>query len=162
MMKSAGTRFERDFASVVEGQRFTTVGRTITREDVVSVQSAGGEATDSGPGDVAPAALVLAYAVGLVPLVDERILAVRRRGDVAFERPAYVGDTIHVEVTIDGVETVDDETGIVRMIWAVVNQSGELVGRMDVDALWRSDAQRGVTYPEQDYVKRESSVAVPT
>jgi acyl dehydratase len=106
--------------------------------------------------------LVLSYAIGLVPLVDRRIVAVRRRGDLTFERAAYVGDTIHVEGNIDGVSAVDDETDVVRMAWDVVNQRGEQVSRMKVDAFWRRGYQLDATCREQDYVKRESAAALPT
>ena len=155
-------RFQPDLDSLVGGQRFTTPARTITQADVVSVQPGGHEATDGPSRDVAPAMLVLSYAIGLVPLVDRRIVAVRRRGDLTFERAAYVGDTIHVEGNIDGVSAVDDETDVVQMAWDVVNQRGEQVSHMKVDAFWRRGYQLDATCREQDYVKRESAAALPT
>jgi acyl dehydratase len=155
-------RFQPDLDSLVGGQRFTTPARTIMRADVVSVQAGGREEMDGRSRDVAPAGLVLSYAIGLVPLVDRRIVAVRRSGDTSFKRAAYVGDTIHVEGTIDAVSAVDDETDVVRMAWDVVNQRGEQVSRMKVDAFWRRGHQLDPTCREQDYVKRESAAALPT
>jgi hypothetical protein len=159
--KSPGTRFERELDSFVEGQRFTTAGRIVTRADIASLQPAGGQVIDSPSRNVAPAALVLSYAVGLVPLVDERIVAVRRRGNAAFERPAHVGDTIHVEGTIDGVLAVDHETSLARMTWNVVNQRGEQIGRMEVDAIWRRSSRPAASCGGRHYAQGETA-AVPT
>src|SRR3954454_13111733 len=155
-------RFQPDLDSLVGGQRFTTPARTITRADVVSVQPGGREAMDSRSRDLAPAVLVLSYAIGLVPLVDRRIVAVRRRGNPTFKRAAYVGDAIHVEGTIDAVSAVDDETDLLRMAWDVVNQCGEQVSRIKVDAFWRRGYELDASCREQDYVKRESAAALPT
>jgi acyl dehydratase len=108
------------------------------------------------------AALVISYALGLVPLVDERIVSVRRRGDVALEQPARVGDRLHVEGTIDAVEAMDDETGLVHMTWNVVTQTRQPVARMEVDALWHRGSELGSSCQEQDCVKRESAAALPS
>jgi hypothetical protein len=161
MPVSPSCRFQPDLDSLVVGQRFTTPARMITQADVVSVQPRGHEAMDGRSRDVAPAELVLSYAIGLVPLVDGRIVAVRRHGDLTFERAAYVGDAIHVEGTIDGVSAVDDETDLLRMAWDVVNQCGEQVSRIKVDAFWRRGYELDASCREQDYVKRESAAALP-
>ena len=162
-MQVSPTRpFQPDLDCLRAGQRFATAARTITQADVDSIQQAGHEPTDVRPRDTVPAVLVFSYAIGLVPMVDGRIVAVRRRGDLTLKRAAYVGDTIHLEGTIDGVSAVDDETSLARMTWDVVKQSGEQVGRMEVDAFWRRGHPLDATCREQDYVKRESAAALPT
>src|SRR5919204_510773 len=80
--KSPGERLGCDLDSLVKGQRFTTAARTISAADVGSLSPAGDEASGTRSGGGAPAALVLSYALGPVPPADERIVSVRRRGDV--------------------------------------------------------------------------------
>src|SRR5918912_117362 len=69
---ASGTAPERGRSALAEGQRFTTAGRTITPAAIAFVEQA-----DSRHGDAVAAGLVLGYALGLVPLVDECIVAVR-------------------------------------------------------------------------------------
>jgi hypothetical protein len=140
----------------VEGQRFTTAARTITPAAIAFAEEAGSRYRHT-----APVSLVLGYALGLVPLVDARIVAVRPGGDLAFERAARVGDAIHIEGSIDRVEPLDDQSDIVRMTCDVVNERSEQVGHIKVDALLDHGSRRTVACREQDYVKRESAAAVP-
>jgi acyl dehydratase len=96
-----------------------------------------------------------------VPLVDERIVAVRPGGDVAFARAARAGDAIHVEASIDHVEPLDRESEIVRMTCDVVNQKREQVARIKLDALRDLGSTPSTANLEQDYVKKESAAALP-
>jgi hypothetical protein len=153
---ASGTALPRRSSGLAEGQRFTTASRTITPAVIAFVEEARSERSDT-----APAGLVLGYTLGLVPLVDERITAVRPGGDVVFEREARVGDAIHVEGTIDQVEALDDESDIVRMTCSVVNQRREQIAHIKVDALFDQGGTARAACPEQDYVKKESAAAVP-
>ena len=130
------------------GRRFATAGRTITEADVVSFAALTGDrhpqhldaawAAQSPFGErVAHGMLVLSYAVGLVPLDPERVLALRRVEDAVFKRPARLGDTIHVEGRINGIRAVDAEVGLVATTWKVVNQDGATIARVAVEVLWR-------------------------
>ena len=46
---------------------------------------------------IAHGLLVLSFAVGLLPLDPERVVALRRVGDAVFKQPVKIGDTVHVE-----------------------------------------------------------------
>ena len=133
------------------GRRFATGGRTVTEADVVAFAALTGDshpqhvdavwAAQSAFGErVAHGMLVLSYAVGLVPLDPERVLALRRVGEAVFKRPVRLGDTIHVEGRIDRVTPIDAEVGLVTTTWRVVNQDGATVARVGVEVLWRRRA----------------------
>ena len=151
-----GTATEPRPMAFAEGERFTTAGRTITPAAIAFV-----EGVASVGGNTAPPGLVLGYALGLVPLVDERIVAVRPAGHVTLERTARVGDAIRVEASIDEVEPLDDGSDIARMTCSVVNQRTEQVGHMKVEALVNGRSGQSAASREQDFVKKESAAAVP-
>jgi hypothetical protein len=155
-LAASGTAHVQGSRALAEGQRFTTAGRTITPAAIAFVEKAA-----SRYGDPAPAGLVLGYALGLVPLLDERIVAVRPGGDVSLGRAARVGDAIHLEGSIDKVEPLGDENDIVRMTCEVLNQRREQIGQIEVDALLDHGSSPGPACREQDYVKKESAAAVP-
>ncbi len=132
------------------GQRFTTRGRTITESDEVSFAALTGDrhpqhtdaawAAASRFGErVAHGMLVLSYAVGLVPLDPDRVVALRRIREAVFKRPARLGDTVHVEGRIDEVKPLDEAMGLVATGWRVVRQDGATLARVAVDVIWRRD-----------------------
>jgi 3-hydroxybutyryl-CoA dehydratase len=86
---------------------------------------------------IAHGMLVLSYAVGMVPLDPERVIALRRVRDVVFKRPVALGDTIHVEGEVEETTPLDDRTGLVACTWNIKNQGGRLVVRARVEVLWR-------------------------
>jgi acyl dehydratase len=131
---------------------FTSRARTITEADVVAFASLTGDfhpqhsdavwAADSSFGErIAHGMLIVSYAVGLVAFDPERVLALRRLRDVVFKRPVRLGDTIHVEGSEAERRPVDDETALVTWNWRIVNQDGELVCRVAVEALCREPAE---------------------
>jgi hypothetical protein len=150
------TRIELGASGKPPERGFTTASRTITPAAIAFV-----DATGSQAGATAPPDLVLAYALGLVSLVDEHIAAVRPSGEVRFGRSAHAGDAIHVEGSIDKVEALDDDSDIARMTCKVVNQRKEHLGRLKVDALVDRGSGQSEGCREQDYVKKESAAAVP-
>jgi 3-hydroxybutyryl-CoA dehydratase len=88
-----------DFDGLKPGQRFTTRARTITESDVVAFATLTGDlhpqhvdadwAAASRFGErVAHGMLVLSYAVGLVPLDPDRVVALRRVREAVFKRPS--------------------------------------------------------------------------
>jgi acyl dehydratase len=79
---------------------------------------------------------VVSLAVGLVPFHPERVVALRRIGDVVFKRPVRLGDTVHVRGTVAGLADVSPEAGLVAFAWSVVNQRGQTVCRARVEVLW--------------------------
>ena len=143
--------FERDFDDLKAGLPFKTRARTVTEADVVGFATLTGDlhpqhvdaawAAQSPFGArIAHGMLVLSYAVGLVPLDPERVIALRRVRDVVFKRPVALGDTIHVEGEVEGVTPLDDRTGLVVCTWHIKNQSARLVARATVEVLWRRGA----------------------
>lgn len=146
----AAELFGRPFHALAVGERFTTRGRTITEADVVGFAGLTGDfhpqhtdAVWAAAGQfgerIAHGMLVLSFAVGLVPLDPERVVALRRIGDAVFKQPARFGDTIHVEGEVARVAPVADELGLVECRWRVLNQHAKLVARVSVEVLWRGD-----------------------
>jgi 3-hydroxybutyryl-CoA dehydratase len=137
-----------DFDALQGGERFVTRGRTITEADIVQFAALTGDmhpqhtdaawAAESRFGErIAHGMLVVSYAVGLVPLDPERVVALRRISDVVFKHPAYIGDTIHVDGRIESLKPVDDQHGLVEALWKIVTQRGRTVARARVEMLWR-------------------------
>jgi 3-hydroxybutyryl-CoA dehydratase len=139
------------FERLVEGASFTTRGRTITESDVVAFAAQTGDrhpvhtdaqwAAGSQFGErIAHGMLVLSYAVGLVPLDPERVVALRRIADVVFKRPVRLGDTIRVRGLVTSLQEISDEAGLAGFAWTVVNQDDRTVARARVEVLWRRGA----------------------
>jgi acyl dehydratase len=157
--------FSAPFEALAPGERFVSRGRTVTETDVVSFAALTGDwhpqhsdaewAADSVFGErIAHGMLVLSFAVGLVPLDPDRVMALRSVSDAVFKRPVRLGDTVRVEGEIATVRPVSDEAGLVTLAWAIRNQRAELVCRARVDVLWRRDAvPAGASAPAQsDFV----------
>lgn len=140
--------FERDFAQLELGERFTTRGRTIGEADVMEFATLTGDthpqhtdaqwAAGSRFGErIAHGLLVLSYAVGLMPLDPDRVVALRRVGDAVFKQPVKIGDTVHVEGEITALTELDPEHGLVETRWRIVNQRGRLVARASAELVWK-------------------------
>jgi acyl dehydratase len=147
-MSGPPSPFSKDFDSLEAGASFETPGRTITESDLVSFSALTGDwhpqhadaewaARSQFGGRVAHGMLVLSYALGLVPIDPERVVALRGIDGVAFKRPVRIGDTIHVEGRLDQARPIADDLGLVTFLWRVVNQEGELTVRARVTVLWR-------------------------
>jgi acyl dehydratase len=65
------------------------------------------------------------------------LIALRRIRDLVFKRPLRAGDTIQVRAAEADWRAVDEETGLAWWHWRVVNQDGELVCRVTIEALCR-------------------------
>jgi acyl dehydratase len=141
--------FELSFAEISVGDRFTTGGRTVTESDILGFAALTGDchpqhtdpgwASESRFGEqIAHGLLVLSFAVGLLPLDPERIVALRRVDDAVFKQPVKIGDTVHVEGEIVRTRQVDAEQGLVEARLRIVNDSGRLVGRANVELVWRT------------------------
>ena len=154
------------FESLEAGQAFTTRGRTVTEADVVAFAALTGDwhpqhadaqwAAESPFGErIAHGLFVISLAGGLVPFDPERVVALRRVGDVVFKRPVHFGDTLHVEGRIAELEPATDDAGLVTFAWNVVNQDGRVVCRARVEVLWRADgesASDGTEYAVNGFV----------
>ena len=138
------------FDELDAGHEFTSRGRTVTEADVVNFAALTGDwhpqhadaqwAASSQFGErVAHGMLVISFAVGLVPLDPDRVVAMRRIADAVFKRPVKLGDTIYVQGKLEELKEMSEEAGLVIWAWSVVNQDGELACRARVEVLWRRD-----------------------
>ena len=145
----AADLFERPFGELFVGDRFATPARAIAESDILSFAALTGDrhpqhtdpdwAAHSRFGEqIAHGLLVLSFAIGLLPLDPERVVALRRVGDAVFKQPVKIGDTVHVEGQIVRTREVDADQGLVEVRLRIVNGSGRLAVRTDVELVWRT------------------------
>ena len=121
------------------GDRFRTVGRTLTETDLVNFVNLSWLTEElftntedrrnmAITGRVVPAALVYACAEGLLlPMMQGTGLAFLN-ASLDVKGPSFVGDTIHVECRISELRaTSKGNRGLVRSENQVINQKGEVV-----------------------------------
>jgi 3-hydroxybutyryl-CoA dehydratase len=148
----------RRFEEMRPGEEFTTHGRTIGEFDLSAFGALTGDCApqhldrtfgEAGPfGErVAHGALVVSYALGLVPIDPERLIALRSLREVKFKQPVRIGDTIHVEGRVGACTSVSPTTGIVELNARVVNEHGQLAARMKIDVLWQGSESDEVEIP---------------
>jgi 3-hydroxybutyryl-CoA dehydratase len=141
--------FARPFGSLQVGDRFATATRTVQEPDILQFADLTGDAhpqhvdpewaAGSRFGEqIAHGLLVLSFAVGLLPLDPERVVALRRVGDAVFKQPVKIGDTLQVEGEILRTHELDPEHGLVEARIRIVNQHGRLAVRASVELVWRA------------------------
>ena len=141
--------FARPFGALIVGDRFATAGRTVAERDILDFAALTGDrhpqhtdpdwAAGSRFGEqIAHGLLVLSFAVGLLPLDPDRVVALRRVGDAVFKQPVKIGDTVHVEGEIVRTREVDAEHGLVDARLRIVNDRGRLAVRTDIELVWRA------------------------
>ena len=121
------------------GDRFRTVGRTLTETDLVNfvnlswlTEELFANTADRNSmaiaGRVVPAALVYACAEGLLlPMIQGTGLAFLN-ATLDVKGPTFVGDTIHVECRVSELRaTSKGNRGLVRTENQAINQKGETV-----------------------------------
>jgi 3-hydroxybutyryl-CoA dehydratase len=149
--------WSRPFQQLSAGQRFRTAARTVSEADVIGFCALTGDWhpqhcdprwAAAGPfGErIAHGMLILSFAVGLVPLDPERVIALRRVRDAVFKRPLRLGEQLAAEGEIGRVSAIDEAAALVDVGLAIVNQDGALVCRVSVQLLWsgeRAAAPRG-------------------
>jgi 3-hydroxybutyryl-CoA dehydratase len=139
--------FSAPFERLTLGARLSTRGRTVTEADVVGFAALTGDwhpqhadavwAAQSRFGErIAHGMLILSYAVGLLPLDPERVVALRRVTEVVFKRPLKLGETIRAEGRLAELIALDDEVGLVGCAISILNQDGALVCRARLDVIW--------------------------
>lgn len=145
---SGADPFASDFDALEVGTGIVTTGRTITEADLVSFSALTGDwhpqhadaswAAESHFGErIAHGMMVLSYAVGMLPIDPDRVVALRGIRSVVFKRPVPIGETIRVHAEIAETKALDDENGLVTIGVQVRNPSGRLLTRCAIDALWR-------------------------
>jgi acyl dehydratase len=133
------------FEEYVVGESMTTRGRTITEADIVQFGSLTG---DFNPMHfdaeymqahllgkrVAHGMLTLSYAVGQAYQLGflERTVLAFRAIEMKFSEAVYIGDTIHVEITVkETKEAARLGGGLVTFEVKIVNQAGKTVQKGD-------------------------------
>jgi 3-hydroxybutyryl-CoA dehydratase len=145
----AADLFGRPFGELGVGDGFTTAARVVQEADILQFADLTGDAhpqhvdanwaAGSRFGEqIAHGLLVLSFAVGLLPLDPERVVALRRLGDAVFKQPVKIGDTLHVEGETSRTQELDPEHGLVEARIRIVNQHGRLAVRANVELVWRS------------------------
>jgi 3-hydroxybutyryl-CoA dehydratase len=86
---------------------------------------------------IAHGLLVLSFAVGLLELDPDRVVALRRVRDAVFKRPVKIGDVIRADSRTTGTQRVDDDHELVDVRLRVVNQHDQLVMRASLELLCR-------------------------
>jgi len=132
------------------GQRFVSAGRTITEADVVAFAGLSGDfnpihtdaefAGDTVYGQrVVYGLLGLSIATGLLDrlgVFSGSAIAMLGIQNWTFTAPVFIGDTVHLELTILGVRPSRSkpDRGVVERQFELKNQRGEVVqtGRIDV------------------------------
>jgi acyl dehydratase len=124
------------------GQRFISTGRTITEHDILTFAGLSGDYnqihTDAefSKGTlfgqrVAHGVLGLAVATGLVMrtgILEGTVLAFREISQWKFSKPVFIGDTIHVEVTLIETKAMPRlGGGLINIETNVLNQRNESV-----------------------------------
>jgi 3-hydroxybutyryl-CoA dehydratase len=146
---AAADLFGRPFGELAVGDRFVTAGRAVSEEDILQFADLTGDAhpqhvdPDWAAGSrfgeqIAHGLLVLSFAVGLLPLDPERVVALRRLGDAVFKQPVKIGDALHVEGDISRTQELDAEHGLVEARLRIMNQHGRLAVRASVELVWRA------------------------
>ena len=132
------------------GDRFETVGRTVTEADIVGFAGLSGDfnslhmdaefaATTPHGQRIAHGLLVLSIASGLstrlplMKLIERAILALAGL-ECKWLKPTFVGDTVHVVVEIQGKEPGrKPDRGTLVTKRSAINQRGETV----MESVWR-------------------------
>ncbi len=123
------------------GQEMVTRGRTITEADIVSFGALTGDfnpmhfdahymADHMLEKRVAHGLLTLSYAAGQAYQLGfmERTVLAFRSLEMKFSAPVYIGDTVHVEISVDALKPVPRlGGGNVVLGVRVVKQDGEIV-----------------------------------
>lgn len=151
--------FGSGFDQLEVGDRFETRFRTIGESDLAAFSDLTGDhhplhtdpewASNSPFGDrIAHGMLLLSYSVGLAPIDPDRVVALRGFDRVVFKRPVHIGDSISLRGKVDGLKEIDDQNGLARFLWTVVNDEERTVLKANAEIVWR----RAAPAPEPVYL----------
>lgn len=130
------------FEDLVEGQTFSSQGRTITESDIVGFAGLSGDFNpihlDREAAErrmfgrrVAHGMLGISIATGLIDrlgLFRESLGAMLNIEEWNFRTPIFINDTLHLKLTIESKRlTSKGNAGVVRRGIELVNQRGEVV-----------------------------------
>ncbi|MCL4352499.1 MAG: dehydratase [Firmicutes bacterium] len=129
--------FDRPFEDYTVGEVWVSRGRTITEADLVMFSAFSGdwyplhtdkEWAQKGPFGqrIAHGMLVLSASTGLITMKPGVVLAFYGIDRVRFVAPTYIGDTISVELQVNGL-SVKEHGGVVDTQLTVKKQTNEPV-----------------------------------
>lgn len=137
------------------GQRFVSAGRTVTEADVVAFAGLSGDfnvihtdaefAKGSVYGQrVVYGLLSMSIATGLLDrlgIFSGSAIAMLGITDWQFTAPVFIGDTVHLELTVLAVRPSRSkpDRGVVERRFEIVNQHGTVVQAGRIDVLVRRD-----------------------
>ena len=139
------------FETLEIGDQMESSGRTVTEVDVVSFAALTGDwhpqhadahwaAENNGfGGRIAHGMLVISYSLGLLPIDPRVVIALRSMDRAVLKRPVAIGDSIRVRARVSDKRPLSDETGLVTLGVRIVNQSNELVARLEMTVIWRRE-----------------------
>jgi 3-hydroxybutyryl-CoA dehydratase len=144
----AAASISRSFEQLRKGDTFATDSRTVTEADLAAFAAQTGDlhpqhldptwaASTVFSERIAPGALTLSYALGLVQVDPEWAVALRGMTDVVFTRPVKIGDTLSVTGRITALAPLDAGSGLVTITLLTANQHGKPVCRARVQMMWK-------------------------
>ncbi len=147
MIVTAGI-FNSSFAELTVGQHFSTSARAVREEDILEFAALTGDshpqhvdpdwAAESRFGEqIAHGLLVVSFAVGLLPLDPDRVVALRRVSDAVFKQAVKIGDEVRVDGKITALTELDGNQGLVETNLRILNQDDRLVARLKAELVWR-------------------------
>lgn len=137
------------FDELEPGTRFEGRGRTITEADVVGFATQTGDfhpqhtdaewAANSRFGErIAHGMLVVSYAIGMLGLDPERVVALRRVDGVVFKRPVMLGQTIRIGGTVEEGRAIDEGHGLAPFRLRIT-ADGALAVIATIEVVWRRE-----------------------
>ena len=126
------------FDEYAVGESWSSYGRTITEAHIVNFAGLSGDwfplHTDAVYAEqtsfrqrIAHGMLVLSVATGLLVLHPDVVVAFYGMDKVRFIHPTMIGDTIHLEMTVQDLLDKQNGTGVVTSSLHVVNKTGHPV-----------------------------------
>ncbi|MDX2161627.1 MAG: MaoC/PaaZ C-terminal domain-containing protein [bacterium] len=130
------------YEDIVVGQKLTTRGRTITEADIVQFAALTGDynpmhtdeaymQTTAFGRRIAHGMLSLSYAVGQAYQLGfmERTVVAFRGLEMKFSLPVFIGDTLHVEITVKEKDKASARLGggLITFGVKIINQEGKTV-----------------------------------
>lgn len=148
---SSDQLFNAGFDQLEIGDEFETGSRTIGEEDLESFSDLTWDhhplhtdadwAAESPFGQrIAHGMMLLSYSVGLAPIDPDRVVALRGFDRVVFKRPVHIGDSIRLRGRVQDLKEIDDQNGLARLLWTLVNDDGRTVMRANAEIVWRRAA----------------------
>jgi acyl dehydratase len=139
---------QKPFDQLRIGERSTSRGRTVTETDVVHFCMLTGnwlplhadvefaKTTRFGQ-RIVQGSLVFSIANAMLPFEPEVVEAFYGVDKLRFRKPTFIGDTLHAESEIVGLEPRPAGNGIATMLLGAVNQRGERVMTCEFSLLVR-------------------------